>query len=125
MASSPPDEQFVCPLTAFGYPCADMVEAIGLLNRQEVAKLSAPRENEPAIYFSKRVNRAVAPDEPVDSHPDVVKELDYEAEQAVILEGSFSPRFPHFDGKVWKIPAQFSGKRNMGGLPFHLFRCPV
>lgn len=131
-----PDEQFVCPLTAFGYACADMVEAIGLLDRQEVAKLSArlaagerpeavaladvkllapiprprqdvvclgvnyaahalecgsigdfsaPRETEPAIYFSKRVNRAVAPDEPVNSHPDVVKELDYEAELAVIL----------------------------------------
>ena len=131
-----PDEQFVCPLTAFGYACVDMVEAIGLLDRQEVAKLSArlaagerpeavaladvkllapiprprqdvvclgvnyaahalecgsigdfsaPRETEPAIYFSKRVNRAVAPDEPVDSHPDVVKELDYEAELAVIL----------------------------------------
>lgn len=131
-----PDERFVCPLTAFGYACTDMVEAIGLLNRQEVAKLtarlaageapealaladvkllapiprprqdvvclgvnyaahalecgsigdfSAPRETEPAIYFSKRVNRAVAPGEPVDSHPDVVKELDYEAELAVIL----------------------------------------
>ena len=131
-----PDEQFVCPLTAFGYACADMVEAIGLLNRQEVAKLSArlaageqpeavaladvkllapiprprqdvvclgvnyaahalecgsigdfsaPRETEPAIYFSKRVNRAVDPNGPVDSHPDVVTELDYEAELAVIL----------------------------------------
>ena len=36
-----PDERFVCPLTAFGYACTDMVEAIGLLNRAEVQKLSA------------------------------------------------------------------------------------
>lgn len=26
-----PDEGFVCPLTAFGYPCGDMVQAIGTL----------------------------------------------------------------------------------------------
>ena len=131
-----PDERFLCPLTAFGYPCTDMVQAIALLNRQEVASLSArlaagekpqatpleevtllapiprprqdvvclgvnyaahalecgsigdfsaPRETEPAIYFSKRVNRAVGPNEPVDSHPELVQELDYEAELAVIL----------------------------------------
>ena len=131
-----PDEQSVCPLTAFGYSCTHMVEAIGLLDRTEVGNLSArlaagerpeavslgdvkllapiprprqdvvclgvnyaahalecgsigdfsaPRETEPAIYFSKRVNRAVDPEEPVDSHPDLVKELDYEAELAVIL----------------------------------------
>lgn len=131
-----PDEQFVCPLSAFGYSCEDMVQAISLLSREEVQKLSArlaageapqavslgavkllapiprprqdvvclgvnyaahalecgsigdfsaPRETQPAIYFSKRVNRAVDPDEPVDSHPGLVEELDYEAELAVIL----------------------------------------
>ena len=131
-----PDEQYVCPLKAFGYDCDEMVEAIGLLNRDEVKKLTArlaagerpeavvlgdvkwlapiprprqdvvclginyaahalecgsigdftaPRETEPAIYFSKRVNRAVDPEGPVDSHPDVVQELDYEVELAVIL----------------------------------------
>jgi len=131
-----PDEQFVCPLAAFGYACADMVEAIALLDREQVKKLSArlaagekleavslkevqllapiprprqdvvclgvnyaahalecgsigdfsaPRETEPAIYFSKRVNRAVGPDEAVDSHAPLVEELDYEAELAVIL----------------------------------------
>ena len=131
-----PDERFVCPLSAFGYSCEDMVQAISLLSREEVQKLSArlaageapqavslgavkllapiprprqdvvclgvnyaahalecgsigdfsaPRETQPAIYFSKRVNRAVDPDEPVDSHPGLVEELDYEAELAVIL----------------------------------------
>ena len=131
-----PDGKRVCPLSAFGYPCADMVEAIGLLNREEVAKLSArlaageapeaaalasvkllapiprprqdvvclgvnyaehgeeatgfgglefQREKWPAIYFSKRVNRAVDPEAPVDSHSDLVSDLDYEAELAVVL----------------------------------------
>ena len=131
-----PDGKAVCPLSAFGYPCADMVEAIGLLNREEVAKLSArlaageapeaaalasvkllapiprprqdvvclgvnyaehgeeatgfgglefQREKWPAIYFSKRVNRAVDPEAPVDSHSDLVSDLDYEAELAVVL----------------------------------------
>ena len=131
-----PDAAMVCPLNAFGYACTDMVEAIGMLSREEVQKLSArlaageapeavslgavkllapiprprqdvvclgvnyaahalecgsigdfsaPRETQPAIYFAKRVNRAVDPDEPVDSHPGLVEELDYEAELAVIL----------------------------------------
>lgn len=37
------------------------------------------------IYFSKRVNRAVAPDEPVPAHRDIVDSLDYESELGVIL----------------------------------------
>ena len=43
------------------------------------------RENY-AVYFSKRVNEAVAPDGFIDSHPDVTKQVDYEAEVAVILK---------------------------------------
>ena len=35
-----PDAAMVCPLTAFGYACTDMREAIGLLSREEVQKLS-------------------------------------------------------------------------------------
>ena len=126
----------VCPLSAFGYDCTEMVQAIRLLDREEVKKLSArlaageapealelgavkllapiPRpaqdvvclgvnyvehgeeasgfggvdfqkEKWPAIYFSKRVNRAVDPGEPVDSHSDIVADLDYEVELAVVL----------------------------------------
>ncbi len=38
-----------------------------------------------AIYFSKRVNRAVATGQGIPSHRDIVKDLDYEAELAVII----------------------------------------
>ena len=37
------------------------------------------------IYFSKRVNRAVAPNDPVPAHRDIVDSLDYESELGVIL----------------------------------------
>lgn len=37
------------------------------------------------IYFSKRVNRAVADGEEIDGHLDIVEGLDYEAELAVII----------------------------------------
>jgi 2-keto-4-pentenoate hydratase/2-oxohepta-3-ene-1,7-dioic acid hydratase in catechol pathway len=37
------------------------------------------------IYFSKRVNRAVADDEPIPAHADMVDSLDYEVELAVII----------------------------------------
>lgn len=42
------------------------------------------RENY-AVYFSKRVNEAVPDGGFIDSHPEVTKELDYEAEVAFIL----------------------------------------
>lgn len=38
-----------------------------------------------AVYFSKRVNEAVADKEPIPSHADIVDSLDYEVELAVIL----------------------------------------
>lgn len=38
-----------------------------------------------AIYFSKRVNEAVAPGGEIDSHSDIVPDLDYEAELAVVI----------------------------------------
>lgn len=38
-----------------------------------------------AVYFSKRVNEAVADKEPVPSHSDLVDSLDYEAELAIII----------------------------------------
>ena len=37
------------------------------------------------IYFSKRVHEAVAPGGDIDSHSDVVADLDYEAELAVVI----------------------------------------
>ena len=131
-----PDGQKVCPLSAFGFDCPDMLSAIKALDKQTVAGLtarlaageapealpldtvkllapiprpaqdviclgvnyaahalecdfigdfSAPRETEPAIYFAKRVDRAVDPEGAVDSHSDLVSDLDYEVELAVIL----------------------------------------
>ena len=38
-----------------------------------------------AVYFSKRVNEAVACGGEIDSHPDITERLDYEAEVAVII----------------------------------------
>ena len=37
------------------------------------------------IYFSKRVHEAVAPGGDIDSHSDIVTDLDYEAELAVVI----------------------------------------
>lgn len=37
------------------------------------------------IYFSKRVHEAVAPGSDIDSHSDIVADLDYEAELAVVI----------------------------------------
>ena len=37
------------------------------------------------IYFSKRVGEAVAPGAPIPSHNDIVADLDYEAELAVVI----------------------------------------
>lgn len=45
---------------------------------------SMVRENY-AVYFSKRVNEAVPDGGDIDSHPDVTRQLDYEAEVAFIL----------------------------------------
>ena len=38
-----------------------------------------------AVYFSKRVNRAVADGEAIPAHTDIVDSLDYEAELAIII----------------------------------------
>lgn len=38
-----------------------------------------------AVYFSKRVDRAVADGEPIPAHEDIVDSLDYEAELAIIM----------------------------------------
>jgi 2-keto-4-pentenoate hydratase/2-oxohepta-3-ene-1,7-dioic acid hydratase in catechol pathway len=37
------------------------------------------------VYFSKRVNRAVAPGDPIQGHLDLDEQLDYEVELAVII----------------------------------------
>ena len=43
------------------------------------------KEKPVAVYFSKRVSQAVAPDGFIESHTDIVERLDYEVELGVIL----------------------------------------
>lgn len=42
-------------------------------------------DQQPPVYFSKRVSRAIGSGEPIPSHRDLVSRLDYEVELAVIL----------------------------------------
>ena len=49
------------------------------------AGVSYDKSKTNAIYFGKRVNRAVGPNEPIDGHFDIVDSLDYEVELAVVL----------------------------------------
>lgn len=55
---------------------------------KESAKFKKEAFSKPAqaIYFSKRVNRAVDPDGFIPAHQDVTNQLDYEAELAVIIK---------------------------------------
>ena len=65
--------------------CLGVNYAAHALECDFIGDFSAPRETEPAIYFAKRVDRAVDPEGAVDSHSDLVSDLDYEVELAVIL----------------------------------------
>ena len=56
-----------------------------------------------AVYFSKRVNEAVADGGNVDSHPDVTQQLDYEAEVAFILGRD-----------AYQVPAERAGEYVFG-----------
>lgn len=70
------------------------------LNYREHAEESARFKKEDfdstpehAVYFSKRVNKAVGPDETIPRHGDLVDSLDYEVELAVII-GTDAYRVP-------------------------------
>ncbi len=73
-------------------PCPDQdVICLGI-NYMEHAEESARFKNEEfngerpyAVYFFKRVNEAVPDGGAIDSHPDIVDSLDYEAELAFII----------------------------------------
>ncbi len=55
---------------------------------EEAARYNAEaftKEKPVAVYFSKRVSEAVAPDGFISSHADIVERLDYEVELGVIL----------------------------------------
>ena len=59
-----------------------------MAHSDEAEKYSAAAfatKHEDAIYFSKRVTRAVPDGGPIEAHTDLVKKLDYECELAVVL----------------------------------------
>ena len=59
-----------------------------MAHSDEAEKYSAAAfatKHENAIYFSKRVTRAVPDGGPIEAHTDLVKKLDYECELAVVL----------------------------------------
>ena len=59
-----------------------------MAHSDEAEKYSAAAfatRHEEAIYFSKRVTRAVPDGGPIEAHTDLVKKLDYECELAVVL----------------------------------------
>lgn len=59
-----------------------------MAHSDEAEKYSAAAfatRHEDAIYFSKRVTRAVPDGGPIEAHTDLVKKLDYECELAVVL----------------------------------------
>ena len=73
-------------------PCpAQDVVCLGInymAHSDEAEKYSADAfatQHQDAIYFSKRVNRATDPGAGIPSHRDIVTDLDYEAELAVII----------------------------------------
>jgi len=48
-------------------------------------KQSVFERPEAAVYFSKRMSRAVAPNDPIEGHLELDEQLDYEAELAVVI----------------------------------------
>ena len=54
-------------------------ESVGVMGQEYGGERKFP------IYFSKHVNEAVAPGEPIDGHFDIVSDLDYEVEMAMVI----------------------------------------
>ena len=56
-------------------------------HREETIRstISYNEEGKAPIYFGKRVTLAVDPGAPIDAHTDIVKQLDYEVELAVVI----------------------------------------
>lgn len=80
----------VCLLAPIPRPRQDVI-CLGM-NYHDHAKEAAGYDKEAfskekpiPIYFSKRVTEAVAPDGFIESHPELVQRLDYEAELAVVI----------------------------------------
>lgn len=55
------------------------LESVGVMGQEYGGERKFP------IYFAKHVNEAVAPGEPIDGHFDIVTDLDYEVEMAMVI----------------------------------------
>ncbi|MBQ8687292.1 MAG: fumarylacetoacetate hydrolase family protein [Ruminococcus sp.] len=54
-------------------------ESVGVMGKEYGGERKFP------IYFAKHVNEAVAPGDPIDGHFDIVTDLDYEVEMAMVI----------------------------------------
>ncbi len=54
-------------------------ESVGVMGQEYGGERKFP------IYFAKHVNEAVAPGDPIDGHFDIVTDLDYEVEMAMVI----------------------------------------
>ena len=73
-----PDQDIIC----LGINYAAHAEASARFTKENFSK---DREDQ-AIYFSKRVNRAVDPDGGISAHRDMTEQLDYESELVVVIK---------------------------------------
>ena len=80
-------------------PCpAQDVVCLGInymAHSDEAEKYSADAfstQHQDAIYFSKRVSRAVPDGGFIEAHTDLVQKLDYECELAKVFQATSSPR---------------------------------
>lgn len=90
------DIKLCTPIEKFG----NDIICLGLNYKEHVEETSRSFKDssikvpEAPVYFSKRADKPIGPDDFIDSHPDVTGQLDYEVELAVIIgkEGSNIPK---------------------------------
>lgn len=73
-----PDQDIIC----LGINYADHAEESARFAKNSFGK----EQKNQAIYFSKRVNRAVDPEGRISAHRDLTSQLDYEAELVVVIK---------------------------------------
>ena len=98
-----PDQDIIC----LGINYAAHAEESLRFSKDSFAK----DRKDQAIYFSKRVNRAVDPDGGVCAHSDMTSQLDYEAELVVVIKKDrLIPRMeaPKYVGAVCETAGQFA-----------------
>lgn len=64
-----------------------------------------------AVYFSKRLQRAVAPGDKIDGHFDICDSLDYEVELGVIIGRDAKTSRPPMRGSIFRL---YDNQRRVG-----------